>query len=139
MSSTLTKFNCFAQDLGRKLHNLNSDTLKVILTNTLPVAANAVLSDITQIANGNGYTTDGATVGSTAYSQTSGTAKLTGSNVTWTASGAVGPFRYAVVYNSTASGKNLIGWLDYGSAVTLANTDTFTITWDATNGILTLA
>jgi len=139
MSITMSKFNCFVSDLGLKLHNLNTDTLKVLLTNVAPVATNAVVGDLTDISAGNGYSAGGPSVGSTAFSQTSGTAKLTGSNVVVTATGAVGPFRYAALYNYTASGKNLIGWLDYGSSITLANTDTFTITWDPTNGILTVA
>jgi len=139
MSITMSKFNCFVADLGLKLHNLNTDTLKVLLTNVAPVATNAVVGDLTDISAGNGYSAGGPSVGSTAFSQTSGTAKLTGSNVVVTATGAVGPFRYAALYNYTASGKNLIGWLDYGSSITLANTDTFTITWDPTNGILTVA
>lgn len=56
-----------------------------------------------------------------------------------TASGSVGPFQYVVIYNDTATNDELIGWYDYGSALTLANTDTFTLDFDATNGLLQLA
>ena len=42
------KFNIFVQDVGRKVHNLNTDTLKIMLTNTAPVATNAVDGDITE-------------------------------------------------------------------------------------------
>jgi hypothetical protein len=73
------------------------------------------------------------------YSQTSGTAKLVATGPVWTATGAIGPFRYAVLYNATYSGGPLIEWADYGSALTMANTDTFTVVFDATNGVLTLA
>lgn len=132
------KFYCFVLDVGKKLHNLNADTLKVMLTNTLPVASNAVLTDLTEITPGNGYTAGGTAVGSNTYTQTSGLAKLVGSNVVFTATGAVGPFQYAALYNSTASGKNLIGWWDFGSPITLASTDTFTVAFDGTNGILSL-
>src|SRR6185369_6641400 len=101
--ASFVKFNCFVQDLGRKVHNLNSDTLKILLTNTAPNAADTVYDDsghtleatshAAEVANGNGYTSGGTATASNAYSQTSGTGKLTGNDVVFTASGAVGPFR----------------------------------------------
>lgn len=132
------KINAFVADISNKVHNLGSDTLKVVLTNSAPVATNTVLGNITQIANGNGYTTNGATVTVTSSAQSSGTYKLVGSlaNPTWTASGSMGPFRYAVLYNSTAGSVQLIAWWDYGSSITLNSGDTFTVTLDGTNGIL---
>lgn len=135
------KFNSFVEAIAEKVHNLGSDTLKVVLTNTAPVASNTQLSNITQIANGNGYTTGGATVTVSASSQTSGTYKLVGSlaSPTWTASGSMGPFRYAVLYNDTATNDELIGYWDYGSSITLSSGDTFTIGLDGTNGILQIA
>ena len=135
--AAFVKFNSFVEALGRKVHNLNADTLKVVLCNTAPVAANAVLADLTQIANGNGYTTGGSTAASNAYSQTGGVAKLTATDVVFTASGAVGPFRYAALYNDTATNGELIGFWDYGSSITMASGDTFTVDFDATTGILT--
>lgn len=135
--AAFVKFNSFVEALGRKVHNLNADTLKVVLCNTAPVAANAVLADLTQIANGNGYTTGGSTAASNAYSQTGGVAKLTATDVVFTASGAVGPFRYAALYNGTATNGELIGFWDYGSSITMASGDTFTVDFDATTGILT--
>lgn len=141
--SAFNKFNAFVQDLGRKVHNLNSDTLKIMLTNTAPVATNAVDGDLTEITAQNGYTAGGTAVGSNAYSQASGTGKLTGNDVVFTASGgSFGPFRYAVLYNVTAgsaSNRPLIGWYDYGSSISLNNGETFTVDLDQTNGILTLA
>lgn len=137
--AAFNKFNCFVGDVGLKLHNLNTDTIKAMLTNTAPVATNAVLTDLTEIAAGNGYVAGGAACTSQSYSQTGGTAKLTLTGPTFTATGAIGPFRYVALYNSTATGKNLIGWYDYGSNVTMANTDTFAVTLDVTNGTLTIA
>jgi hypothetical protein len=134
------KFDCFVQDLGRGLHDLNSDTLKILLTNTAPnPATDAVLSDITQIGSGTGYTTDGAAVGSNAYSQSAGVATLTGASVVWTATGTMGPFRYAVLYNSTAAAKNLICYWDYGAPLTLTSTQTFTVAFDLTAGLLSVS
>lgn len=122
---------------------LAGDTLKVMLTNTIPVATNAVYGDISgnELGSGNGYTTGGATVTTSSSTQTSGLYKFLASlaNPTWTATGSMGPFRYAVMYDSSASTKVLIGWWDYGSALTLASTNTFTVTLDATNGVFQLS
>jgi hypothetical protein len=122
------------------VHNLGSDTLKIMLSNVAPVATNAIKSDITEISAGNGYSAGGTAVTITSSTQSSGTYNLKASNLTVvTASGNVGPFRYVVLYNSTPVNGNLIGWYDYGSSITLANTETFTVSFDATNGIFSLA
>lgn len=138
--ASFNKFNAFVEDVAEKVHNLGSDTLKVMLTNTAPSASNAVKADITEISAGNGYSAGGTSVTVTASSQTSGTYKLVGNDVVFTASGgSVGPFRYVVLYNSTPASGNLIGWYDYGSSITLNSGETFTVDFDATNGILQLA
>jgi hypothetical protein len=69
-------------------------------------------------------------------------AKLVLADVVFTASGgSVGPFRYAVLYDDTQTSpaKPLIAWWDYGSSITLADTETFTVDFDGTNGVLQLA
>jgi hypothetical protein len=137
--ASFVKFYSFVEAVAEKTHNLGSDTLKVALTNSAPSQSNTQLSNITQISNGNGYTTGGTAVTVTASSQTTGTYKLVGNDVVFTATGAVGPFRYAVLYNDTATNDELIGYWDYGSSVTLANTETFTVDFDGTNGILQIA
>lgn len=136
--ATFNKFNCFVEDLAEKKHNLGSDQLVVALTDAAhaPVATNTVLTDLTQISYTNCSSRDITTSSS---AQTSGTYKLVLADLTLTASGAVGPFRYVVVYNDTASNDELIGWYDYGSEITMANTDTFKIDFDGTNGVLQLA
>lgn len=140
--ATAQKFNAFVAWLAIANVNLTSDTLKVMLTNTAPLATNALYSDIsaTEVANGNGYTTGGATATVSSSGAVAGTYTLKLNSPTWTASGAVGPFRYAVLYDSTpASNKTLILFWDYASSATLASGDTFTATFDATNGVLTIA
>lgn len=138
--ATFNKFNSFVEDLAEKVHNLGSDVLKVMLTNTAPVATNTVKANITEISAGNGYSAGGNTPTITSSAQTSGTYKLVLADTVFTASGgSIGPFRYAVLYNSTAASQQLIGWYDYGSSITLANTETFTVDFDATNGVLTIA
>ncbi len=137
-ADTFRKFNSFPEALGRKVHNLNADVIKVVLSNTAVLATNAVLADITQIANGNGYTTGGTVSSGNAYSQSSGTGKFTSGDVLFTASGSMGPFRYAVMYNDTATNDELIGWIDYGAAITLTVGDTFLVDFNAADGVLTI-
>ena len=119
--------------------NLGSDTYKMMLTDVAPnVSTNAVKGDITQIASGNGYTTDGNACTVSSHGQTGGTYKLVlNSPATWTAGpSTMATFRYLVLYDVTTS--NLIGYYDYGGEVTLNSGDTFTITLDGTNGVLQL-
>lgn len=137
--ATFNKFNQFVSDVAQKVHNLNADTLKIMLTDTAPVATNTIKTNISEIAAGNGYTASGATATFVSGNDTSGTYKLVLSQVSWTASGgSIAQFRYAVLYNSTPVNGNLIGWWDYGAEVNLTNGNTFTVALDQTNGVLTL-
>jgi hypothetical protein len=134
--ASFSKFNSFVEAIAEKVHNLGSDTLQVALTNSAPAASNTVLADITQIS----YTNLSSQVITTSSSsQTSGTYKLVLTDLVLTATGSVGPFRYVVIFNQTASNDELIGYYDYGSSITLANGETFTVDFDGTNGLLQLA
>jgi hypothetical protein len=134
---TLTKFYSFVEAIHEKKHNLGSDTLKVLLTNTAPSLSNTQKSDISgELSTANGYTSGGATVPVTSSAQSSGLYTLICSDVTFTASGgSIGPFRYAVFYNDTATNDELIGYLDYGYSVTVASGQTFTLDFDAVSGL----
>lgn len=136
--AAFNKFNAFVEDMAEKVHNLGADTLKIMLTNTAPVATNALKADITEIAAGSGYSAGGTAVTITSSAQAAGLYKLVGNDVVFTSSGTIGPFRYAVLYNSTPAGGNLIGWWDYGSSISLSNAETFTVDLDQVNGILTV-
>ena len=139
--ATFNKFQSMVEQLAEKNFNLGSDTLKIVLSLTAPVNTNTVLSDITQIANGNGYTTGGATVTVSSSSQTAGVYKLVCADVTFTASGgSMAAFRYATLYSDTAASPadGLIGYWDYGSSLTLASGETFTVDFSAANGVLTI-
>ncbi len=134
-----TFFNSFTEALAEKVHNLGSDTLKVMLTNTAPDVTDTQKTDLTEISGGNGYTAGGHALTQTASAQASGTYKLTIQDITITASGgSIGPFRYAVIYNDTATNDELIAFYDYGSNLTLSDTDTFPIDFDGANGFLQL-
>jgi len=136
--AAFNKFNSFVEALAEKVHNLGSDQIVVALTAAAnaPVAGNTVLANLTQISYTN-LSSRNVTTASSA--QTGGTYKLTLNDLVLTASGAVATFRYIVLYNDTATNDELIGWYDYGSDVTLASGETFTIDFDGTNGVLTLA
>ena len=136
--ASFNKFNAFVEHLAEKVHDLGANQLVIALTNTVPVAANSVLADITEISYTN-LSSRNVTTASSA--QTSGTYKLTLTDLVLTASGAVGPFRYAVLYNDTPTSPAdpLIGWYDYGSSISLANGETFTVDFDGSAGVLTLA
>ena len=122
--AAFNKFNSFVAEIANGGHNLGANQLTVALSNTLPVAANALLADITEIAYTNVSTRNITTTSST---QTGGTYSFVLADLVLTASGAVPTFRYVVIYNSTAAGGKLIGWYDYGSGITMANTETLTI------------
>jgi hypothetical protein len=137
--ATFTKFQSFVEAVAEKSHNLGADTLKVMLCNTAPVNTNTIKANLTEISAGNGYTAGGTAASISSSAQSSGTYKLVLADVVFTASGgSIGPFRYAVLYNDTATNDELIAFWDYGSSITLASGETFTVDFDATNGVLQL-
>jgi hypothetical protein len=94
------------------------------------------LSNLTQIS----YTNLSArAITTSTSSQSSGTYKLVLTDLVLTASGAVATFRYVAIYNDTATNDELICWFDHGSDVTLANGETYTLDFDGSNGLFTLA
>jgi hypothetical protein len=137
------KFNDFSEQLANGVQNFATDVYKVALSNTAPVATNTILSNITQISAGNGYTSGGSTTTIT-LAEVTGTTTVSGTQVVFTASGgSIGPFRYVVLYNDTTSSpsKPLVAWWDYGSSITLADGETFTVKFSNTSpgAIFTLA
>lgn len=116
--------------------NVGSDSFVVALTNSAPIASNTILANITEIT----YTNCSSRTLTTATSaQTSGTFKLDFNDLTLTATGgSVGPFRYVVVYDDTVVSDPLVAWFDYGSSITLADTETLALTFDAA-GFYTVA
>lgn len=137
MAVSLTKYTCFKTDLGLKVHNLNTDTVKAALTNATPNAAHTVFDPVTNHAApvaANGYTAGGHDT-----TNLFSAGKMTGTDIVITATaGGIGPFRYIILYNDTASNDELIGYYDYGSSITLNEGETLTIDFDGTNGILTI-
>ena len=138
--AAFVKYNSFVDELGKAGHNLSTAVFKAALTNTAPAATDTVWAAGTQIppTNVNGYTTGGNTLTTTSFTTTSGVAKLILVDTVFTASGGtLGPFQYVILYNSSATNK-LIGNYNYGSSITLNDTETFTVDFDGANGVLTI-
>jgi len=138
-----SKVDVFSFDLGTGGHNFTntaSAALKLALTNTAPTAAATVWStgSFPAPAAANNYTAGGNAVAITSFTQASGVSKLVLPDSVFTATaGGIGPFQYVILYNTSASNK-IIGYYNYGSAVTLADTETFTVDFDPSLGALTI-
>lgn len=144
--ASFVKLNGFVEHLAEKVHNLGSDQLVIALSNTAPGSESTpptgattacVLANVTQISYTNLSSRNLTTSSS---SQSAGTYSLVLNDLTLTASGgSVGPFRYVYIYNDTPTSPAdpLIGYWDYGSSLTLANGETFTVDFGA--NVLTLA
>jgi hypothetical protein len=131
------KFQDFSEQLVRGVHDWDAHTFKVALTNTAPVNTQVSLDTGTNHpppAAANGYTAGGSATTIT-ISETTGTTTVQGTQVVFTATaGGIGPFRYAILYNDTATSPAdaLIAYWDYASSVTLADTETFTVKFNNT-------
>ena len=134
--ASFNKVNSFVEAIAEKVHNLGSDQLVVALTNTAHTSTWTQLSDLTEVSYAN---LSSRNITTSTSAQTAGTYKLVLTDLTLTATGAVGPFRYIYIYNDTATNDELIGYYDYGSEVSMINGDTFTCDFDASNGVLTIA
>lgn len=127
-TDTFNFFNSFSEYIGDGTIDMDNDTFKLALTNSAPVATNTQLSNITQIAGANGYTTGGTALTTATWTRSTNTATFASDDVVFTASGgAIATFRYAVLYSVTAANDELVGWIDYGAALDVADTETFTV------------
>lgn len=139
--ATFTKFNSFITAVAAGTHagflNADTDVVKVYLSNATPSASlDALKADLAEISMTNLDVAAGGADISNASTQTTSLITVTGTDVTFTASGAVATFRYAVLYNDTAASDPLIGYYDYGSAITMADLETFVVDFGAS--VLTL-
>lgn len=136
------KFNDYSEQKNRAVHNWGAHTFKLALTNTLPVAANTGwnVTDHPAPAAANGYAAGGGTLTGVAISETGGVTTVVANQVVFTATaGGIGPFRYYVLYNDTATSpaKAAVMFWDHGSNVTLNDGDTFTVKFNnATPGAI---
>jgi hypothetical protein len=140
MAQAFNKVNSFVEAVAEKTHNLGSDQLKIALTNTDPTSSCTNYSDITlPIADTNLEGLTPFNVTTSTSSQTAGTYKLVCADLTLTATGEVGPFRYVVLYNDDAISDEVVGYYDYSLSITLQSGDTFKNDFSQDNGVLIIS
>lgn len=143
--ATYNKINDWVENMN-EVADLDGDSFVVALSNTAPGSetnpptndTKGVLANVTQITYTN-LSSRALTLA--ASSQTGGTYKLDFNDLVLTASGgSVGPFRYVYIYDDTPTSPAdpLVCYFDYGSSITLADGETFTITFNAA-GLFTIA
>lgn len=135
--ATFTKYEPFVEHFANKQIDAfgTTDVWKAIIHTDAPVVAtDDDLTDFTQIAGNNGYTTDGAdiTFNST---RTGGTLTATATDVVWTATtgnlGSSTTGRYITIYDDTSTGNYAICSYDYGATFTVAVSETLTLDFGA--------
>lgn len=139
----VAKLKCFNGTI-----HLGSDAFKVaLLTNAFAAAntftgtsTNGQYSDVSaNEITGTGYSAGGATLGSSALTANAGTVTFTGNSVSWTS--ATFTAKYAVIYSTTASNHDILGYMDLDTGAPAgdsATNGTFTVNWNA-SGIFTAA
>lgn len=131
-TATYNKFDDFSQQLVRGTHHFTAHVFKVALTNTAPS-----VTDVSWLPNSSapppaaahGYPA-GGNVTTVTETNAAGTTSVQGTQVDFIAAGGqIGPFRYAIVYNDSVSSpeKPIVAWFDYGSSITINNTEKFTV------------
>ena len=132
MAVTISLYNHTAKLL---LERSSSDTYKVRLVSAGTFdATHTTLSGTgaTEVANGNGYTTGGATLANVAVTTvTTNDAKWDADDVTWNASGGAIEATGAQIYNDTVANDPPLAWIDFGETKTAASGRPFQIAWDA--------
>jgi len=141
-SATPVLYHTFIDEMSKGGHNLQTAVFKVALTNTAPTQATDTVWNTTVApapASANGYTSGGNTITTTTAATTASVFKLVLADTTFTAtSGGIGPFRYPILYNSSASNKS-VAYLDYGTSLTLASTESLAVDFDGSLGVFTMS
>lgn len=137
-------------DLGKKLHDLSADSLKLglITSATTPTVATAVPHfggtgttnmATNQVAAGTSYSSGGPTLSSVTWTVVSGVPTLRAAAVTIAqdASGFTAA-RWGIIYNSTNAAKQALAYIDLGSDRSI-QAGSLTLDWSgATDDILTI-
>lgn len=118
--------------------DFDTDTIKVALCSAIGTQdASDYFDDVTEISAGSGYLAGGETLASKTVTPGTAAVVFDAADTVWTAASGSIAAAYAVIYKSTgtASTSPLISWVDFGGIQTATDTNTFTIAWDATDGV----
>lgn len=148
-AGNFTFFNIAKKKLGDGTFDLDTHTFKAVLTTSAQAidatfvgsSTNCLYADLTnEVANGNGYTTGGATLGSVTWNQSAGTITWDAADTAWTLTGGGITFKYLIIYDNTVSGDPLVGFVDAdtGGGSLSPTAGTLTFAWNA-SGIFTLS
>ncbi len=143
---TFTLFEEFAKNIADGSHDLDGDTLAVILITALP-AANTVTpdrADFTEVTAGGGYSAGGIVLTGVTYAEAAGVATIDSTfNPLWTAAaGSPTDIVAALLVNNTHTGSNdAIGFVDMtadgGTTPISLVAGNITLNWNA-SGMFTL-
>ena len=118
----------FEPNLNNAQHDFDADVFKFALTSVLPTVGMTQFNSGTSTppSPANGYTTNGHTA---SVSDTGGVVSLDTDVVVTATAGGIGAFQYVILYNSSSTTPTnaVIGWYDYGSSISMAVGETFTI------------
>lgn len=122
---TFNFVDSFTGYLAEGMINLRRDALKIVLTNVSPSTSDQFFSDLREITPGNGYPAGGVPVTAVFVGRISSSYKVVLQDKTITATGPIGPFRYAALVDTTptAPPKPIVGWWDYGEAESVDSLD----------------
>lgn len=115
--------------------DFSGDTFKIILMQsgfTFDIDNHEEYADVSgnELANGNGYTTGGATLAGVAVTEddVDDRCEVTWNNVTWSAvGGAIGPASGAIIYDDTVANDPIVGYIDFLADYTQPDGGTVTI------------
>lgn len=139
MPASISLYNHTAQRFASGA-NAAADTYKVkLLTAATFNATHTTLAATggTEVANGNGYTTNGATLANVAITTvTTNDAKFDADDVVWSASGGAITASYAILYNDTDTDKPPVAFINFDASESAGDGTDFKIVWNA-SGIVT--
>lgn len=142
-SSTFTLFDEAIKYLMDGTIDLDTHTFKAYLSNTAPdKALHNAKADIAGITEQNGYTELTLTASYTETGAGTGVWRFA-HNADWTVTasgGSFGPFRYVIIYDDTVTVPEadvLLGYFDYGSAITVNTGESFVLDLDANFALFT--
>jgi hypothetical protein len=128
-------YDNFPDQLGDEQHDLEVDTINLMLHTTVPTASWTADADVTNELSGTGYTTGGEALDNVTFGvDSTDKAKLDSDGETITAGAGGLTFSHWSLINATSDKLICYGTCDGGSNIVLADGESFTLNPDGTNG-----